>query len=246
MKKPSTLRINKESFVTIIQGDITQFYEVQKKIGEGAYGKIYKVKNKQSGDIRAMKQITKTKIQEEENKGKIIRVLNKWYSIMEQRIQNNEFKTIEEITKDFITLEERLNETFPNYIGKNELFNEFKTRVYAFASNYFSKKIENEKKIIEEENEQKIKALKDDLEMAKKNYNKEEEKNKIILEQNKTQINELQEELNEIKESLTITQKEKQIKIQNQKKMKKQKLIKLQKKKKLKIFKLHPKAKILK
>ena len=59
---------------------------------------------------------------------------------MEQRIQNNEFKTIEEITKDFITLEERLNETFPNYIGKNELFNEFKTRVYAFASNYFSKK----------------------------------------------------------------------------------------------------------
>ena len=151
------------------------------------------------------------KIQEEENKGKIIRVLNKWYSIMEQRIQNNEFKTIEEITKDFITLEERLNETFPNYIGKNELFNEFKTRIYAFASNYFSKKIENEKKIIEEENEQKIKALKDDLEMAKKNYNKEEEKNKIILEQNKTQINELQEELNEIKESLTITQKEKEI-----------------------------------
>ena len=47
--------------------------------------------------------------------------------------------------------------------------------------------------------------------MAKKNYNKEEEKNKIILEQNKTQINELQEELNEIKESLTITQKEKEI-----------------------------------
>ena len=64
MKKPSSLRINKESFVTIIRGDITQFYEVQKKIGEGAYGKIYKVKNKQSGDIRAMKQITKTKIQD--------------------------------------------------------------------------------------------------------------------------------------------------------------------------------------
>ena len=56
------LKINKESFVTINKGDITQFYEVIKKIGEGAYGKIYKVKNKQSGDIRAMKQITKSKI----------------------------------------------------------------------------------------------------------------------------------------------------------------------------------------
>ena len=62
MEENVPLKINKESFVTIIEGDITQFYEVQKKIGEGAYEKIYKVKNKQSGDIRAMKQITKTKI----------------------------------------------------------------------------------------------------------------------------------------------------------------------------------------
>ena len=61
-KQTELLKINKESFVTIIEGDITQFYEVQKKIGEGAYGKIYKVRNKQSGDIRAMKQITKSKI----------------------------------------------------------------------------------------------------------------------------------------------------------------------------------------
>ena len=56
------LKINKETFITINKGDITQFYEVIKKIGEGAYGKIYKVKNKQSGDIRAMKQIIKSKI----------------------------------------------------------------------------------------------------------------------------------------------------------------------------------------
>ena len=48
------LIIKKESFVTMNEGDITQTYEVIKKIGEGAYGKIYKVKNKQSGDIRAM------------------------------------------------------------------------------------------------------------------------------------------------------------------------------------------------
>ena len=61
-KNENGLKINKESFVSINKGDITQFYEVIKKIGEGAYGKIYKVRNKQSGDIRAMKQITKNKI----------------------------------------------------------------------------------------------------------------------------------------------------------------------------------------
>ena len=60
--KDDNIKISKESFVTINKGDITQFYEVIKKIGEGSYGKIYKVKNKQSGDIRAMKQIMKSKI----------------------------------------------------------------------------------------------------------------------------------------------------------------------------------------
>ena len=60
--KNKNIKINKESFVIINKGDITQLYEVVKKIGEGSFGKIYKVKNKQSGDIRAMKQIMKSKI----------------------------------------------------------------------------------------------------------------------------------------------------------------------------------------
>ena len=62
INKNENIKISKESFVTINQGDITQFYEVLKNIGEGSFGKIYKVKNKQSGDIRAMKQIMKSKI----------------------------------------------------------------------------------------------------------------------------------------------------------------------------------------
>ena len=62
LNKNNAIKINKESFVAINKGDITQFYEVIKKIGEGSYGKIYRVKNKQSGDIRAMKQIMKSKI----------------------------------------------------------------------------------------------------------------------------------------------------------------------------------------
>ena len=155
------------------------------------------------------------KVQDEENKGKIIRVLNKWQSILEQRIQNNEFKSIDDITKDFLTLEDKLNETFPNYGGKSELFNEFKTKVFAFAGNYIAKKALNEKKLLEEQNEQKIKKLKDDLENAKNNYNKENDKNKIIISQNKTQINDLQEELNQLKETLAVTEKEKEIESMN-------------------------------
>ncbi len=71
------LKINKEIFITINKGDITQFYEVIKKIGEGAYGKIYKVKNKQSGDIRAMKQIIKSKITDMSKFQTEIKILSK-------------------------------------------------------------------------------------------------------------------------------------------------------------------------
>ena len=183
-------------------------------------------KSKALGDIAAeyLKQLKSKikekysyylKVQDEENKGKIIRVLNKWYSILEQRIQNNEFKSLDEISKDFITLEEKLNDTFQNYAGKTELFNDFKTRVFAFAGNYFSKQAEREKKFIEEQNDQKLKKLKAELETVKNSFNKENEKKNIILSQTQTQVNDLQEELNQTKEALALTQKEKEIENMN-------------------------------
>jgi hypothetical protein len=36
--------ISKRQFIRIIQSDITNHYEVIKKIGEGSYGKIYIIK----------------------------------------------------------------------------------------------------------------------------------------------------------------------------------------------------------
>ena len=71
-----SLKINKESFVSIYKGDITQYYEIIKKIGEGGYGKIYKVKNKESRDIRAMKQILKSKIPDIEKFQNEIKILS--------------------------------------------------------------------------------------------------------------------------------------------------------------------------
>ena len=155
------------------------------------------------------------KLQDEEIKGKIIRVLNKWYSIIEQRIQNNEFNNLDEINKDFETLEQKLNETFPNYSGKTDLFNNFKSKVLNFGGNYFTKKAENEKKFIEEQNMQKIKKMKEELEFTKNNMNKENEKKQIIINQNQEKITELQEELNHMKEVLAVTEKEKELTTNN-------------------------------
>ena len=73
----------------------------KKALGDAAieYGKQLKAKIKEKYSYYS-------KLQDEENKGKILRVLNKWYSILESRIQSNEFKSIEELSNDFISLEE--------------------------------------------------------------------------------------------------------------------------------------------
>ena len=56
------LVIKKEFFIRQTDGQITQYYEVLKKIGEGASAKVYKVKEKSTGEIRAMKQVEKSKL----------------------------------------------------------------------------------------------------------------------------------------------------------------------------------------
>ena len=41
----------------------------------------------------------------------------------------------------------------------SELFNDFKTKIFAFAGQYFAAKADSEKKFLEEQNEQKIQKL---------------------------------------------------------------------------------------
>ena len=77
--KRNSISINKEFFIKNSKGDVTYFYEVIKKIGEGSYGKVYIVKNKTSQDIRAMKQLDKNKIKNPEtfkNEVKILSMLD--------------------------------------------------------------------------------------------------------------------------------------------------------------------------
>ena len=54
--------IRKDFFIREIEGKVIEYYEVLKKIGEGAFSKVYKVKEKETGEIRAMKEVIKSKI----------------------------------------------------------------------------------------------------------------------------------------------------------------------------------------
>jgi calcium-dependent protein kinase len=54
--------IKKSFFIKETNEQITQYYEVIKKIGEGASAKVYKVKEKSTGEIKAMKEVDKSKL----------------------------------------------------------------------------------------------------------------------------------------------------------------------------------------
>ena len=58
----NNLVIKKEFFIKETDGLITQYYEVIKKIGEGGSSKVYKVKEKSTGEIRVMKEVNKSKL----------------------------------------------------------------------------------------------------------------------------------------------------------------------------------------
>ena len=62
MEENKKLIIRKEFFIREIEGNVTEYYEVLKKIGEGGFAKVYKVKEKETGEIRAMKEVDKSKI----------------------------------------------------------------------------------------------------------------------------------------------------------------------------------------
>ena len=52
----------------------------------------------------------------------------------------------------------------------SELFNDFKTKIFGFAGQYFTAKADSEKKFLQKQNEQKIEKLTNDLENEKKQH----------------------------------------------------------------------------
>jgi len=56
------ITFGKQCFVGKVQGAVTDHYQMVKEIGSGSYGRVYKVKNKTTGETRACKQLAKGRI----------------------------------------------------------------------------------------------------------------------------------------------------------------------------------------
>ena len=59
MKDNPTIKFGKKNFVGKSEGLFLDNYDVIKQLGKGGYGKVYEVKNKKSGEIRACKHLSK-------------------------------------------------------------------------------------------------------------------------------------------------------------------------------------------
>lgn len=109
----------RNSFVDISNSPIMENYEVVKQLGKGGYGKVFRVKNKKTGELRACKQLSKLNIENLEKFQREIEILkntdhpniiklyevyqssNNFYLVMEE-CQGGELfdKIIEHIDKD--------------------------------------------------------------------------------------------------------------------------------------------------
>ena len=75
MKENPTIKFGKETFVGKTQGLFLDNYDVIRQLGKGGYGKVYEVKNKKSGDIRACKHLSKATIKNLEKFEREIEIL---------------------------------------------------------------------------------------------------------------------------------------------------------------------------
>ena len=77
MKENAKIKYGKETFVGKSSGLFLDNYDVVKQLGKGGYGKVYEVKNKKSGEIRACKHLSKLSIKNLEKFEREIEILIK-------------------------------------------------------------------------------------------------------------------------------------------------------------------------
>ena len=69
------MKVSVDIFVSLKKGAISSYYTIGEVLGEGAYGKVWKVTHKKSLMVRAMKSIKKNSIIKEE-KDKLFSEMN--------------------------------------------------------------------------------------------------------------------------------------------------------------------------
>ena len=71
------LKFARENFVGEVEGKLLDIYDVLKQLGKGGYGKVYEVKNKKTGEIRACKHLSKLNVKDLDKFRREIKIMKK-------------------------------------------------------------------------------------------------------------------------------------------------------------------------
>ena len=71
------LKFARENFVGEVEGKLLDIYDVLKQLGKGGYGKVYEVKNKKTGEIRACKHLSKLNVKDLDKFRREIEIMKK-------------------------------------------------------------------------------------------------------------------------------------------------------------------------
>ena len=77
MAENPIIKYGRETFVSKAKGKLLDNYDVLKQLGKGGYGKVYEVRSKQTGEIRACKHLSKLNIKNLEKFRREIEILKK-------------------------------------------------------------------------------------------------------------------------------------------------------------------------
>ena len=77
MNENPIIKYGRETFVSKADGKLLDSYDVLKQLGKGGYGKVYEVRNKKTGEIRACKHLSKLNIKNLEKFKREIEILKK-------------------------------------------------------------------------------------------------------------------------------------------------------------------------
>ena len=71
------IKFARENFVGEVEGKLLDKYDVLKQLGKGGYGKVYEVKNKKTGEIRACKHLSKLNVKDLDKFRREIEIMKK-------------------------------------------------------------------------------------------------------------------------------------------------------------------------
>jgi len=140
-----------------------------------------------------------------------MKVLQKWNSVIEYKIQCKDLKNFQEVEFELSQLNEKLNEAYGNFTVKDELFANFKVKVLAFSGDYFNNQAKLEIDHMKNENTQITEKYHNEINDLKQLYDSEMNKKVNELNSLKTENTEFKEQIDQLNETTSFLNKDKEI-----------------------------------